>query len=432
MIKFFRKIRLKSMKQNKLGKYLLYATGEIILVVIGILIALQINNANLKKIEKSALEGYLQSISRNIESDLKNASNIYSKRKELLSKTSYINGNITARVLNSFSLTTNIKKGDYSKDDIVFTSETLKDIWDLNYINANTSGFESLKNSGYLSKLQGKEIGYLLSEYYNLINKISLDETNYNDRVQNARLEYAKSKLEGNMIFFQSDFVDWSGKTETFRPLMAEVLSDTGIGISLYLSYDLLVDYSNLISLGEQLMNLIAEGSNDDDQSRTILFDKFDGTGHPKLFMDGFLTSYYSYLEAYAYPIPSNSGSSLAYKELNMEFPAMPWSVLYFYVGEGSIEGLETKDYSSYSTLRVELKGAKGGEKIQISIKDETNPTDGSEAKVPLTLSNTWQVYDIPLSKFEGTNLKKLFMPAAFIVENEATTISIKNIEYLR
>lgn len=46
MIKFFRKIRFDLMGKNKTGKYLKYAIGEIILVVIGILIALQINNYN--------------------------------------------------------------------------------------------------------------------------------------------------------------------------------------------------------------------------------------------------------------------------------------------------------------------------------------------------------------------------------------------------
>ena len=46
MIKFFRKIRQQLLVENKFSKYLLYAIGEIILVVIGILIALQINNWN--------------------------------------------------------------------------------------------------------------------------------------------------------------------------------------------------------------------------------------------------------------------------------------------------------------------------------------------------------------------------------------------------
>lgn len=46
MIKFFRNIRQKLLVENRFNKYLLYATGEIIPVVIGILIALQINNWN--------------------------------------------------------------------------------------------------------------------------------------------------------------------------------------------------------------------------------------------------------------------------------------------------------------------------------------------------------------------------------------------------
>ena len=46
MIKFFRKIRQQLLMENKTSKYFKYAVGEIILVVIGILIALQINNWN--------------------------------------------------------------------------------------------------------------------------------------------------------------------------------------------------------------------------------------------------------------------------------------------------------------------------------------------------------------------------------------------------
>ncbi|WP_273277430.1 DUF6090 family protein [Maribacter polysiphoniae] len=46
MIKFFRRIRQQVLTENKFSKYLLYAIGEIVLVVIGILIALQINNWN--------------------------------------------------------------------------------------------------------------------------------------------------------------------------------------------------------------------------------------------------------------------------------------------------------------------------------------------------------------------------------------------------
>ena len=46
MIKFFRRIRQKLLSENKLTRYLFYAFGEIILVMIGILLALQVNNWN--------------------------------------------------------------------------------------------------------------------------------------------------------------------------------------------------------------------------------------------------------------------------------------------------------------------------------------------------------------------------------------------------
>ena len=46
MLKFFRQIRYDLLNKNKTGKYLKYAIGEILLVTIGILLALQINNWN--------------------------------------------------------------------------------------------------------------------------------------------------------------------------------------------------------------------------------------------------------------------------------------------------------------------------------------------------------------------------------------------------
>ena len=51
MIKFFRHIRQNLIMENKTGKYIKYAIGEIILVIIGILIALQINNWNQQRIQ---------------------------------------------------------------------------------------------------------------------------------------------------------------------------------------------------------------------------------------------------------------------------------------------------------------------------------------------------------------------------------------------
>lgn len=52
MIKFFRRIRQRLLTENKFSKYLFYAVGEIVLVVIGILVALQLNNWNEERAQR--------------------------------------------------------------------------------------------------------------------------------------------------------------------------------------------------------------------------------------------------------------------------------------------------------------------------------------------------------------------------------------------
>lgn len=69
MIKFFRKIRQQSLSENRFTKYLIYAIGEIILVVIGILIALQINNNNDLRKEKNLKKVYTLSLIANLKQD---------------------------------------------------------------------------------------------------------------------------------------------------------------------------------------------------------------------------------------------------------------------------------------------------------------------------------------------------------------------------
>ena len=70
MIKFFRKIRLNLLSAGKTGKYFKYAIGEIVLVVIGILIALSINNWNEnQKLNKKTQDYYLQLL-EDLKSDL--------------------------------------------------------------------------------------------------------------------------------------------------------------------------------------------------------------------------------------------------------------------------------------------------------------------------------------------------------------------------
>lgn len=77
MIKFFRRIRFDLMEKNKTGKpafpasrYFKYAIGEIVLVVVGILIALAINNWNETRKTKSTLSNYTESLIKDLKQDI--------------------------------------------------------------------------------------------------------------------------------------------------------------------------------------------------------------------------------------------------------------------------------------------------------------------------------------------------------------------------
>jgi len=84
MIKFFRHIRKSLLTENKTGKYFKYAIGEIVLVVIGILIALSINNWNQVRIQNNKVLKIHQRIILDVNNDLRDLSArlVFWKEKE--------------------------------------------------------------------------------------------------------------------------------------------------------------------------------------------------------------------------------------------------------------------------------------------------------------------------------------------------------------
>ena len=71
MFKFFRKIRQRLLTENKFSKYILYAIGEILIIVFGVLIAVQINNWNEQVKKDKTIASVFETIKKNLIQDVK-------------------------------------------------------------------------------------------------------------------------------------------------------------------------------------------------------------------------------------------------------------------------------------------------------------------------------------------------------------------------
>ena len=181
MIKFFRKIRQKLLSENKFSKYLIYAIGEIVLVVIGILIALYINNMNTEKQDSITLNGYLDNIAENIKSDQVNLEKISTFRDSSIIGSKYFMKMIEQE-----------SKEQY----VTYFSKYFKfNPWLDESFQSNQSGFEALKNSGYLNKIQQTDLQTELYKYYSLVQKIKDEEQSLNNFMEEMEYDMYKNNV---------------------------------------------------------------------------------------------------------------------------------------------------------------------------------------------------------------------------------------------
>jgi hypothetical protein len=60
---------------------------------------------------------------------------------------------------------------------------------------------------------------------------------------------------------------------------------------------------------------------------------------------------------------------------------------------------------SEFETLSVEMRGERGGERVEIGIKNRTDPNNGKETRIVQMLSKEYRPYTFPLSKFASGHL---------------------------
>ena len=164
MINIFRKIRKNLLFNNKVSRYLIYAIGEIALVMIGILLALQVNNWNENRKQNIQLNAILQTVTTDLVADTLSANTIIKYYEQ--------NHKNSQRILN----------GDITMDNIKDCLECIGLATIYQPFNTQTKGYEQLKN---LTESQ-------LSEKDSLLTDITLFYSNFkpvieknNDRMEN-------------------------------------------------------------------------------------------------------------------------------------------------------------------------------------------------------------------------------------------------------
>jgi Family of unknown function (DUF6090) len=166
MIKFFRKIRYDLMEKNKTGKYLKYAIGEIVLVVIGILIALSINNWNEERKDSILEKYYLNRLIDDLKADITEIDSTAKYASKFIS----IGNNILELLGENYI--SDLKK--LSNSSPVFFIE--------NALNQNSERI-ALENFG-------QSFGYLFDERL-----VDMNNFTYNELISTGKFEVIKNRI---------------------------------------------------------------------------------------------------------------------------------------------------------------------------------------------------------------------------------------------
>lgn len=150
MLPYFRKIRWRLAQDNQFFKYSRYAIGEIVLVVIGILIALQINNWNEHRKDSNLEISFLKRLRNDLVSDT-----IYLAERLIRTK---------KQKAKQYKFVHEIYNIQRSKDEFLKVLKLQN--WDSDNLVMQTSTFEELKNSGQINIIKNEELKMKLINLY--------------------------------------------------------------------------------------------------------------------------------------------------------------------------------------------------------------------------------------------------------------------------
>jgi hypothetical protein len=239
----FVKIRQSLLKDKKYGLYISTALVEMVLIILGILIALQIDNWNQIRQERNIVREYLDIVKTNVATNLIDLENILAYRKQALLHTDTI---------------LEYYRNKHISDPKLFEQGFQSLFVERSFI-PNRSAYESLKNSGYLRTVGNTRIEEGLNAYYSLMDRISISEEAFNS----ITLPIEENLSENGFYIEYMEMFQWEHKDTihfTYRELQKYPdVQSTFIRSKMWLE-SFISSYSDLKNEGNELLKILNNG----------------------------------------------------------------------------------------------------------------------------------------------------------------------------
>lgn len=245
MIKFFTNIRQNLLNEDKTYKYFKYAIGEIVLVVIGILIALQINTWNEERKDSIEERAILENLLENLKLAQQQSESLISEETDLKKLLIYVLG-VEA---NSVEIDTR------TISDAMFKNA----VWDLQSDLPTINAYDNLKNTNKLSLIKNKNISEKFNDLdfrFNKLNNVLEDRLS----VHQIRIDDIFENDINFIPIVKTNVTEINISNESINNY-TEILSDKRtrnlLGMKLDFTQDVLVFRENLDTEMENLIVLI-------------------------------------------------------------------------------------------------------------------------------------------------------------------------------